>query len=245
MIKTKFPKKNIKFYKRAHRYILDGTTELTSVNTWLKSFFEPFDEYGIACGTAANQRKQGIQTTARQVLKDWKKARTDGSKVHKEIEDHINKNTPITSVKAKHGYNFLKSFYPVEALLSEQVIYDGSLGLAGTPDMVVENDDGTLTILDWKTNRKIYQQSYKDKKGFGACANIPDCNYYHYVLQMSTYAYILHLKGFVVKNCILVHLTDDKAIPYEFTPNYTIIDSMLAEKNGHKVLGDKNDTGLI
>jgi len=92
-----------------------------------------------------------------------------------------------------------------------------------------------LTLVDWKTNKTIYQKAWGDKVGKGACANIPDCNYWHYYIQLSMYAYLLSLKGFTVKNCILAHLKDDKVETYEIIPSFSIIDAMLAERNGHQM----------
>lgn len=237
MIENKFPKKRIKFYKRAHRYVLDKKTELVSVTTWLKSFFEKFDANKAVYRSLASKRKKGDTTsTVKSVLKEWKKSRDDGSAVHKEIEEYIDRcfNMEPSLPKAVVGAQYVSSNFGACDLYPEQLIYDEAVGLAGTTDLVVANDDGTLTLVDWKTNKSIYQKAF-DKLGKGACSNIPDCNYWHYYIQLSMYAYLLSLKGFTVKNCILAHLKDDKVETYEIIPSFSIIDAMLAERNGHQM----------
>lgn len=252
MIDKQFPKKRVRFFKRAHKYVYDKETELSSVTSWIKSFFAPFDEQTIACATAASRRKKGdVNATAFNVLKEWKKSRTDGSSVHKEIEDYINNAKDVELLKAKSAIAYLKTLDASYTLFPEQLLYDAQFGLAGTTDLIAQNtQDGTLVIIDWKTNKSIYQKAFGDKKGTGACSDIPDCNYWHYYIQLSTYAYLLSLKGHVVNKCVLVHLKEDKYETYEVIPSYSQVEKMLKEKNGHQLLASKqpqevSNEGLI
>ena len=46
--------------------------------------------------------------------------------------------------------------------------------------------------MDWKTSKRINSKAYKNKKGnHPVTANIDDCNFNHYALQLSLYRYIL------------------------------------------------------
>lgn len=78
---------------------------------------------------------------------------------------------------------------------TEWMIFDEDVHLAGSIDFVAENDDGSLTIYDWKRCKEI-----KKTNSFGASAvteciaHLPDTNYWHYALQLNTYKTILERK---------------------------------------------------
>ena len=67
--------------------------------------------------------------------------------------------------------------------------------------------------MDWKTNKKIdlksgYNSSTKSNaKMQYPLNNLDDCNYIHYSLQLSTYAWMLQKinPNFVIKDLVLVH----------------------------------------
>ncbi len=91
---------------------------------------------------------------------------------------------------------------------TEWMIFDEDVRLAGSIDFVSENEDGTLTIYDWKRCKEI-----KKANGFGGyaltecIAHLPDTNYWHYALQLNTYKAILERKyGKIVKRMFLVGL---------------------------------------
>ena len=91
---------------------------------------------------------------------------------------------------------------------TEWMIFDEDVRLAGSIDFVSENEDGTLTIYDWKRCKEI-----KKANGFGGyaltecIAHLPDTNYWHYALQLNTYKAILERKyEKTVKHMFLVGL---------------------------------------
>ena len=75
-------------------------------------------------------------------------------------------------------------------------------------------------MIDWKTSKKIEMNSYGGKVGTKiATSNIPDCNYYHYTLQLSLYRYLLErYYGLKIRTMIIAHLKEDYAraitVPY-------------------------------
>jgi hypothetical protein len=93
----------------------------------------------------------------------------------------------------------------------EWMIFDEDVHLAGSIDFVSENDDGSLTIYDWKRCKEI-----KKTNGFGGSAltecisHLPDTNYWHYALQLNTYKTILERKyEKTIKAMFLVGLHPD------------------------------------
>ena len=89
---------------------------------------------------------------------------------------------------------------------------DGILRIAGQVDLIVKSGN-EITIIDHKTNKNIDQKSGFDsvsKANFKMkypLNNLMDCNFYHYTLQLSTYAWMLQKinPNFVIKDLILNH----------------------------------------
>ena len=100
--------------------------------------------------------------------------------------------------------------YP-EYLIS-RVSPDGVLRLAGQIDLLVKNGND-IYIIDYKTNKKIDQHSFFDSKSKKTqrmkypLNNIEDCNFWHYTLQLSTYAWMIEKMNpnFNIKDLIIVH----------------------------------------
>ena len=94
---------------------------------------------------------------------------------------------------------------------TEWLIYDDDLKLSGSIDMVYENEDGTLSIYDWKRSKEITKINRYDDTAITECINyLPDTNFWHYSLQLNTYKRILERKyGKTVKDLYLVRLHPD------------------------------------
>lgn len=174
--------------------------------------------YDIEEGTFSN--------TQQDILDEWDKANKDscerGTAIHAELENQYYKKPKNISLKkyglggkfeCKKGYTELdmqQGVYP-EYLISYES-EDGLLKVAGQIDLLIK-DGNDIYIVDYKTNKKIDQKSGFDtmtKKNatmLYPLSNLMDCNYMHYTMQLSTYAYMLQKinPDFVVKQLILVH----------------------------------------
>lgn len=166
-----------------------------------------------------NKTQQGI-------LDDWdnenRKSCERGTKIHKEIEDSFYKDPhDISLQKFGIGGKFeCKKDYPELDLeygvYPEYLIYresdDGILRIAGQVDLIIKSGND-IYIIDHKSNKKIEQKS-----GFNTSTrsnvkmkyplnNLMDCNFYHYTMQLSTYAWMLQKinPNFVIKDLILNH----------------------------------------
>jgi hypothetical protein len=77
----------------------------------------------------------------------------------------------------------------------EHMVFLKSVGICGQSDLVeVVNDK--INIIDYKTNKKIDTESYKNWDGISdklqhPVSHIDDCNFNHYALQLSIYMYIM------------------------------------------------------
>jgi ATP-dependent exoDNAse (exonuclease V) beta subunit len=75
------------------------------------------------------------------------------------------------------------------------MIYHEDLLLAGSIDMVYENDDGTLMIYDWKRSKEIKKTDNFLKFALTECiSHLPDTNFWHYSLQLNTYKKMIEEK---------------------------------------------------
>jgi ATP-dependent exoDNAse (exonuclease V) beta subunit len=99
----------------------------------------------------------------------------------------------------------------------EWMIFDEDVKIAGSIDFVAENEDGTLTIYDWKRCKEIKKSNRFGGSALTECiSHLPDTNYWHYALQLNTYKTILERKyGKKIKKMYLVGLHPN-------LPNYQV-----------------------
>ena len=164
--------------------------------------------------------------TQQDILDVWdeenRKSCERGTKIHLDIENSFyNKPKDISLQKfgiggkfeCKKDYSELDLEYGVypEYLIS-RTSEDGILRLAGQVDLIIKSGND-IYIVDHKTNKKIDL-----KGGFNTTTRstakmqyplntLDDCNYNHYQLQLSTYAWMLQKinPNFVIKGLILNH----------------------------------------
>lgn len=131
-------------------------------------------------------------------------------------DDKIKKYVGGGKFDVKKGYYQLdleRAVYP-EFLIS--YAFDDYLKVAGQIDLIIK-DGNDITIIDWKTNKKIDQESYFDKTTKRRqmmkfpLDNIQDCNFYHYTLQLSLYAFLLQKINpkFKIKKLLIIHFDHD------------------------------------
>lgn len=230
-------KQELKFDSVKHTYKI-GRQKLLSVTVWVKSFFNKFDSKAVAKKVQFFKKQKGEKVTIKQILAGWKKSADEGTLVHKELEDFIAYDELYpASLKGIKGAEWLTRFIKTIdckkglSLMSEVQIFDKELGLAGTCDLVIQKDDKEIIIVDWKTNSKISMENKYQKSKHPLFKNIDDCNYVHYTLQLSAYAYILERQGYKIDKLYLVHLRDDEAVTYEVTYLRDKIEEMVRYKN--------------
>lgn len=163
-----------------------------------------------------------------EILKDWDEKREAscirGTAIHRQHElEHLAGNTKElqhlglggkfttdTSNRIEPGQHI----YP-ELLLS-RISEDGKLRLAGQADLIIV-DGFDIYVLDYKTNAKIDMKSYFDRKTKKHSMlkyplnNIQDTNFWHYSLQLSTYAWMIQKidPRFQIKSLLLLHYDHD------------------------------------
>lgn len=175
---------------------------------------------------AYNITELEFNKTQQDILDAWeeenRKSCERGTKIHEEIENSFYVNSKDISLQkfglggkfeCKKDYSELDLEYGVypEYLISRES-EDGILRIAGQVDLIVKQGNDII-IIDHKTNKKIDQKSGFDSvtksnaKMKYPLNNLMDCNFYHYTLQLSTYAWMLQKinPNFVIKDLILNH----------------------------------------
>lgn len=184
------------------------------------------------------------------ILDNWaeenRKSCERGTKIHADLENSFykkKKNIDISKFQIGGTFECRKDYTDLDlenAVYPEYLIHrvtpDGKLCIAGQIDLLVKKGNH-LIIGDWKTNKKIDMKSFydKDKKSSVRMKfplnNLDDCNYYHYALQLSTYAWMMQKLNpdFIIDDLVLVHFDhDDNMTVYHLPYLKTEVEKMLA-----------------
>lgn len=218
----------VMFDAERQAYVMPAQSDLRfrRCSDLVESFFEAFDGPAIAQKLVTTHPKYAGRT-AQELLDEWDAASIAGTHVHSEIQRYIQTGVKPTAPKAEHAVAWLDKNYPSADYLreSEVIVFDASIGLAGTLDLLVHpRGGGSVVLIDWKTNKKIDMVPFRDKRGIlGPAKKWPDCHHFKYSLQLSIYRTLLESRcklNFDEQK--IVHLTDDGAnpIPCDHHPKY-------------------------
>ena len=102
----------------------------------------------------------------------------------------------------------------------EQIVGSRDFDIAGAIDFLAYSKKlDAIIILDYKTNKEIKFESYRDKKMLPPINNVPDCNYYHYCLQLAIYKILIeyetNIKVYPTKWLIWINEKNDDFKLYE------------------------------
>lgn len=200
------------FESESHSYVSidpEDKTKWVSVTTLLSALKQPFDSKGIAQKCSVNKKSKWYGMTPEAIQKAWK-AEADracelGNWYHNQREEDLvscenllRHNVTLPVIKPLID-NTGKKLAPLQKLINgiypEHMVYLKSAGICGQSDLVeVVNDQ--VYITDYKTNKKIEKESFKNwegvsKKMLGPVSHLDDCNLNHYNLQLSIYMYII------------------------------------------------------
>ena len=134
---------------------------------------------------------------------------------NKELYDkYMQENGDILASKPiewQYFINFIKDTPDLKPYRTEWIIYNDSVKISGSIDMVYENQDGTISIYDWKRCKNITSANNFNKFAIHPLiCHLPDTNFWHYSLQLNTYKVILEEKyGKKVRDLFLVRLHPD------------------------------------
>ena len=166
--------------------------------------------------------------TQQDILDKWQKENMEacdrGTKIHAQMENSMYSDN-VSLEKFGIGGKFIgkKNYCTLDlenAVYPEYLIYrvsdDGILRIAGQIDLLIKQGN-EITLADWKTNKKIDLKggfdvkTKKTDKMLYPLGKLDDCNFNHYTLQLSTYAWMLQKLNpdFIIKDLILYHFDHD------------------------------------
>jgi hypothetical protein len=140
----------------------------------------------------------------KQEIKDlWsnkgKKAANDGTNMHYTIECYYNNEAIDENYKwyntdeYQQFLQFAEDYKHLKPYRTEWLVYHEETKIKGIIDMVFENEDGTLSIYDWKRTKGLTKYN-KWQSAKNPIEHLPDTNYWHYSLQLNVYKRILEEK---------------------------------------------------
>lgn len=150
---------------------------------------------------------------------DHKEAKTYLDSYTKNLYNH--KCYPIGKGDRNWSYanNSLKdNLYELEdGVYPELLVWDEEAEIAGQIDKVFISTIGNtrfVDINDYKTNKEITFTSFKGKKMEYPFNKYMDCNFYHYCIQVSMYAYFLEQFGFKPRQLVIEYKEEIIELPY-------------------------------
>lgn len=188
---------HITLNERTHTYSDPTGKVYRSVSSVLAKYKEPFDKQAVAQRTAAKTGQ-----TVEEVLAEWATSAPHGTAVHKQLQDFFSYLDGPTDLIEPHLPTLSKWRNQTAVFIPEAILCLENFDLAGTADLLVRREDG-WSILDWKTNKAIYQTSFGGKKMRGVLRHLDDCNFVHYSLQLNLYARML---GEPIRKLSIVHI---------------------------------------
>jgi hypothetical protein len=113
----------------------------------------------------------------------------------------------------KHFWKYWKIDSEIwEPWRTEWEVWHEPLKLAGSIDMVYKHrTNGTYAIYDWKRTKEIKMDN-PWQSGLGPVSHLPDCNLWHYTLQLNSYKWLLEANyGIKISEMALIVLHPDNS----------------------------------
>ena len=219
--------KQIVFDEPTHIYTVQGSSKgIISCTKFLHEFFGHFDAKAVIKKMMAGPNwtqnkwyKPGI--TVDEIAEQWNKngreASGAGTAMHLAIEQFLNgrEDVIVPEVKNTPEWRYFMNFWnehgaDLEPYRTEWEVWSADHKLAGSIDMVFRRkSDGKYLIYDWKRSKDI-KTNNQFQMGLGPLSHLPDCNYWHYSLQLNVYRWVLeNLYGLEIADMYLLILHPD------------------------------------
>jgi hypothetical protein len=198
-----------------------------SVTTVVSSLKKPFDAKTTSQKVTKNAKSKWYGIDPEIIQDIWnnesRRALDLGTWYHNQRESDLcslasiereGVNVPIFApLPLKNGIKHAPSQKLESGVYPEHMVYLKSAGICGQSDLV-EVVKGRINIIDYKTNKEIKTESFKNWEGISEkmlhpVSHLDDCNYNHYALQLSIYMYIIlkHNPKLSAGNIYIHHIT--------------------------------------
>ena len=245
------------FIEDGHYYLCNGKRVGISTTGLISQYEQKFDSDTISQQVAD---KRGI--SQQEVLEEWqienlhstikgsmihefaqslwegKEYKFDYSNVPNEIDlDRLKSDIEKLIPQAINFYNDYKDMY--ELIGCEIYLGDEDFDECGATDQMMLNKyTGGITIIDYKTNKKIEYESYRHKKMLIPLHKFDDCNYIHYSFQLGDYKYKFEKNtNLKVEETFIVYFNVN-------ADNYEIIEPLNMENEVIKILENRREKNM-
>lgn len=207
----------VRFTEYDHSYWNEDEKLYAGATTFLSQYKNPFDTKMISERSAARYGGK-----AEDYVNQWarisKTACDRGTKFHQLKEDALYNGAfwindqGIEVPVINQTLELLKrpgSHYPItdsmpDGVYPEMLLWSHPVEIAGTADWVYF-EGRYFDINDWKTNKVIKTEGFQGQCMLGPLDHLQDCNYTHYCLQISLYAYMLEQAGRTARSLSFTH----------------------------------------
>lgn len=241
----------IKFIEDNHQYLSiqeQDKAPWTSV-TQLIHQYQPKKDWDVIAKRYAKKHKLDVEDVKKQWKDNNQQAIDRGIKFHKQREEDLLSCETINDrgeslrifrpIIDEHGDKLAPSQKLEDGIYPELLVLLKSARICGQADYVVINN-GKINIKDYKTNSAIKMNGFVNWDGveermLDPISGLPNSNYWHYALQLNTYAYIIRKNNPMLKvgTLELLHIQFDEAgevtkiEPYELPDLQNHVDSMI------------------
>lgn len=215
----------IEFDEPTHRYTVNGTSAgWSSCTGFLHSFFPHFDPDATIRKMMKSPKwsqSKYYGMSAADIKAQWSNSGKDaseaGTAMHLGIEmfhngaEHLIDPSAKDSVEWRYFQNYWKECgEDLEPYRTEWEVWSEEHKLAGSIDMIYRRkSDGKFVIYDWKRSKDI-KTANDFESGYPPLNHLPNCNYWHYTLQLNVYKWFLEtFYGLEVAELYLIILHPD------------------------------------
>jgi len=241
---------------KAYERIYDSKNGAGSFKVLARSWGR--EDYGLFAYMETILDPKEIEVERQKILSEWnsknKKSIAKGNLYHESAEKSSYKRGfeihPITmeeiptipkaGIPDADNYSLSSNLFELEdGFYPELLLWNEEYRIAGQADKVfiktLEDGSRVVDIDDWKTNKKIDIQSFKHRThGYSMLKppldHIMDCNFRHYELQLSFYAWMLEQFGFEVGHLCFHHFSTRYDLTYRKTDVMLVIEDHFGKK---------------
>ena len=210
-----------------------GLIKIDGKYTKVKGFYKKVLSKGLNFYLHKWMHEESFHLIRTEIENSWKKknktATNKGSEYHKQKEDKafesgitILDNKQIKVIPKPKFIDCDNEFFPIteDGCYPEYLVFNDKWKLAGQIDrLFIKNK--FATIRDYKTNEKLNFDGFNGEMMKYPFNHIPNCNFGHYTVQLSTYGVLLEELGFNIDNLAIDYY--DKVIPVNYEKDAVLI----------------------
>lgn len=253
--------KSIVFDEPTHVYTVNGTYEgFKSCTGFVHNFFPHFDANAVIKKMMSSPKwpqSKWYGKTAKEIKDEWnnngKAASETGTAMHLAIEQFLHGHPEIIdpAVFKTPEWRYFQNFWAdvsgdLVPYRSEWEVWSEEYKLAGSIDMIFyRKSDDSYVIYDWKRSKEIKTENSWES-GYAPLEHFPNCNYWHYTLQLNMYKWFLETYyGLKISDMYLIILHPDNSNYKRFRLNHIDdeIAAVLAERKKELANSTKNSKG--